>query len=62
MNEVVPWSTRARESIVSAARRAGRLAASRWDAFTDLGTGAVLACLGILVAGEVMCRGQGWRR
>lgn len=53
MNEVVPWSTRARGSIVAAGRRVGRLVSSRWTAFTDLGVGAVFLSLGVVVAAGI---------
>ena len=49
MNEVVPWSSRARDATVSVGRRVGDLFHSLWDWFTDLGTGAWVLGLGVIV-------------
>ena len=49
MNEVVPWSARARAVVLPAARRTGRALARWWTRFTDLGVGAVLLTVGVLV-------------
>src|SRR4029078_12754206 len=40
VNEVVPWSSRARDATASVGRRLGDVFQSLWDWFTDLGTGA----------------------
>ena len=53
MNEVVPWSTRARGAVGPSARRAGRTVARWWAASTDLGVGAVLFHRGGLVAAGI---------
>jgi hypothetical protein len=50
MNEVVPWSTRTRDGLTATSRRLGRAVRSAWQRFTDLGIGAVLLTLGVIVA------------
>jgi hypothetical protein len=50
VNEVVPWSARAWAAVAPVARRAGRTVARWWARFTDLGVGAVLLTVGVLVA------------
>jgi hypothetical protein len=50
MNEVVPWSTRTRDGLTATSRRVGRAVRSAWERFTDLGIGAVLLSLGVIVA------------
>ncbi len=50
VNEVVPWSARAWATVAPVPRRAGRAVARWWARFTDLGVGAVLLTVGVLVA------------
>ncbi len=54
MNEVVPSSSRARAATTSLGRRAGKAVHSLWDWFTDLGTGAWILGLGVLVGGALL--------
>jgi hypothetical protein len=50
VNEVVPWSARAWAAVAPVPRRAGRTVARWWGRFTDLGVGALLLTVGVLVA------------
>ena len=53
MNEVDPWSTRARGAVSHTSRRVGGAVRAAWQRFTDLGIGAVLLSLGVLVAAGI---------
>jgi hypothetical protein len=62
MNEVEPWSSRARRSLERAGSVVSRRLASGWAWFTDLGQGAWLLALGVAALaaigiGIVMGRG-----
>ena len=54
MNEVVPWSSRARDATFSVGRHIGGVFRSCWDWFTDLGAGAWILGLGVLVGGALL--------
>ena len=49
VNEVVPWSSRARDASVSVARGVGDSFHSLWDWFSDLGAGVWILGLGVVV-------------
>ncbi len=50
MNEVVPWSTRARDVFVALGSWVKSVAVSGWDWFTELGQGSWLLGLAVIVA------------
>jgi hypothetical protein len=54
VNEVVPWSTRTREAAVAGGRRVGDVLQRAWDWFSDLGVGAWLLGVGVLVASGLL--------
>ena len=54
MNEVVPWSSRARDASVSVARGVGDAFHSLWDWFSDLGAGVWILGLGVVVGGALL--------
>jgi hypothetical protein len=54
VNEDVPRSSRARGATVSLTRGAGKALHSLWDWFTDLGAGAWVLGLGVLVGGALL--------
>jgi hypothetical protein len=54
VNEVEPWSSRARRVLGAGASRAGRSLERAWAWFTDLGQGAWMLALGVAVAGALV--------
>jgi hypothetical protein len=62
VNEVVPWSTRARDALAALGSRVRTVAVSGWDWFTGLGQGSWLLALGVIVAlgiGVAVYQGHG---
>jgi hypothetical protein len=54
MNEVEPWSSRARRLVGAGGSRAGRGIGLAWAWFTDLGQGAWMLAVGVALAGALV--------